>query len=368
MHGGHRNEPIMSSRNVCSMFAVEDAPMAYAHRHQHVGELFAVGASTCDVSHRWRLELCTPGPLPHVHPQPPAEGSAPRVLFVISDDPSAPLSLQVARTLMQLRSARVGGMLPIISWGRRASAMSLCGASSETKASQVQLATHRYFEAGAGENVWDYFFEQPCPACAAIGGRPGSRFFVAPVPGGGDATADDADDAHQGGLSLPAAAHQSSGQLWARRLRQRLRMARLLREFVRVRPEVARAAHELLAPWRQQAAALLGVAFDNAHRRATSAQRAALHEYADGFLRANGPRAAIVVVGAGPAELEGVRRRHGRDRVRTRDDGMPACARGPTITGGARDGRCAGLEELVDALLLVSPQAGSSRPSRDGLG
>jgi hypothetical protein len=26
------------------------------------------------------------------------------------------------------------------------------------------------------------------------------------------------------------------------------------------------------------------------------------------------------------------------------------------------------LEELVDALLLVSPQAGSSRPSRDGLG
>ena len=307
----------------------------------------------------WSGELCASAPLVPRRSPPWQSGSRVRVLMTTSDAPAEPLLVQIERTLLLLRAARAQGMVPAVFLGRHAFSPA-CAAASRG-------AANRYYDEAAGDNIWNYYFEPPVPAYApgSIVRQP-ARVFVALPASTSDGKSDD-DEEEEGGsvgggsgdVGGPAAAPTRSEPAGRpARERKRRRLARLLRDYVRVRPEVGRAAQRLLVPWRRQASALLGVALGVAPTAERT--REAMQGHISTFLRAHGtgtgPGAAVVVVGARPSELAGLRARHGAQRVRARADGEARCVdgRGDASGGDASDGgRCAGFTELIDALLLA---------------
>jgi len=218
---------------------------------------------------------------------------------------------------------------------------------------------NRYFDPSAGENVWDYFF-------APIGHNEGAasirqhraRVFVT-VPGGGAEhwrVADSVvhDNEHPHARALP----NSNMGVRRSRVRRRAHLSRLLRAFLRPNPMVSTEAYQRLSPWRQDARPVLGVALASRPTLAQGARRReATHKHVDDFVRAHGAHSLVVIVGASAAELAGFRRRHGDRRVRGPTEGAEPCPAetdvAPVPERRSGSGQCAGLEELLEALMLA---------------
>lgn len=133
-----------------------------------------------------------------------------------------------------------------------------------------------YYHESAGDNVWDYYFEPVASYRAGahtLGGRP-VRVFVAAskaFANGSSVGESSTGKSSAGKSSLGIGAGRSSALRSARispsttdasaRAQQRVRIARLVRRFLRVRPAVRAEAARLLHPLKQQgSAALLGIA------------------------------------------------------------------------------------------------------------
>jgi hypothetical protein len=311
----------------------------------------------------WTVEQCAPTSLVprSTSPHDLLLGRV-NVLLAIVDQPRVPFLKQVEQVLLQLHASMQIGMLPAVFMGSTAFVPSACAPRRSP-----------YQDDALGANAWDHHFAPLTRTYAAgdstAGGRP-VRLFVAsasdirnldsrpkqaaiaragPVAGGGAfddgqafASTQEADSA--------LGQHDSSRPL-TEIARRRLRMARLVRRFLRVKSVRLRAAAGLLRAWRERNSRLLGIAMATAADSVRPPRIEALQRIVSAFLHSHGAAAQIVVVGASPAELHTLRQRHGAQRLHTQDDGG---ARGhPCGTRDSSRGSCRGHREIVDGLLLA---------------
>ena len=337
----------------------------------------------------WSVRQCSQQWLAPEAASTPAHMDHANILLAVSDHSdqhsSSRLLHQVERILRQLHVAQQHGMLPAVFMGELFFAPTSCA-----------VGANPYFSSAAGDNIWAYYFA-PVGGYEAgttmVSSRP-ARVFVASAgenadnvrpDGAGDA--DDADDVSDAmdlaDATLPLSERVGEAPTTGaanhltvpirRRLMDVRRMARLVRQFMRVRPPILVAAARLLQEWRQTSDRLLGVAFDDGGdgTRLRQAQLDRAHRWIRSYTDAHVSTStsqmrhgvSLVVVGANAAELAWLRQRHSIARVRSQPapdnatwarlchTAMPSVPDGPRLR--ARSGPCVGLREVVDALLLA---------------
>ena len=337
----------------------------------------------------FHLTQCSRLPLVPRARIPAAAGGSFGVLLAISREHDAPLLSQAERILLQLRAARRFGLAPVAYLGERV--FTPIGCESPTPS--------RYFDRAAGENIWDYFF-RPVSDYSLFRRPPGRRavrVFVASTSKGErytDSEADvdkgaDKDDEIDEEVELdevealppfeglaippqaPLATEAESEAAWTKRVmgaeglqakrgfptsslsyaklsaskKRRIRMARLVRRYLRIHPTLLANASRLLKPWRTSASSIVGIALPSASSASSSeAGLEAIHSILENYLNNESPGSVVLVVGGGAAQLSSFRRRHGEKNVVAQPEGC---------TIGVSSAVCTGRREIIDALLLA---------------
>eukprot|EP00965_Chrysotila_dentata_P042325 1404438-Pleurochrysis_carterae.AAC.1 len=292
-------------------------------------------------SRTWSVLQCSATPLvpPVVPAGPTLIGTAGivNVLLVVSDHNNHGLFAQVERVLNQLHLAGTRGMTPFVFLGRKVFA----------SPDSCSVGENQYFEPAAGDNVWEYYFEQVSDFRLGLralhGRRP--RVLVA-----------DVDDARRHAIQRDRDAVVSyfrfdvyDDNLHQIRVRVRAMGARLLADWVRVRPPLRAEAAALIAEWRARAPRLLGV-----HLRGTDKVThpkiplERYYRYVDAYLLAN-PSALIVLCTDDASYYHAFVTRY-KSRVVSRGVGYKTrnVVRDPAISRAVK-----GKEAVVDALLLA---------------
>ena len=197
----------------------------------------------------WSVLQCSAGPLV---PPPRASfvgvSSPPRdVLLVTSQHNNHGLFAQVERVLNQLHLAGARGLVPHVFLGRKAFA----------SPTSCEVGENQYFDAAAGPNVWEYYFEPVSSyrgGNASLDGRPVRLLAVSDEDARRHAIWSDKD-----AVTSYFEFNRYDDQLHAVRTRVRRQGARLVNEWLRVRPPLLAEAAALLAPWRRRSSHLLGV-------------------------------------------------------------------------------------------------------------
>ena len=384
------------------------------------------GGSTNGGFRSWSTEQCAPAPLvPQRTSIVDSLLGRVNVLLAVSRDPQATLLTQVKKVLLQASAARRLGMVPAAFLGDVGFAPSACARRTSTyhdKAAGANVWDYYFAPLSPGYSLVPTLLtsRRPFRVFVTFGdmglGRhasmqtsmrrnrseitvstPGDdgRFDV--DDGAEEAEEEEAEEeaaeeeaaeeeaaeeeaADDGGSSdedqpsssdsTKAGASRSDGNR-APHSRQRIRMARLVRRFLRVRPPCRRAAAALLRPWRSRGgrshgdgvatamAPLLGVALhaDWSSSAGLDVQKArsvvgSMHTLIDAFLHNGGPEACVVVVGAAKDQLHLMRRRYGERHICHQDE-TPSNAGPLCADAHGSGGACAGHREVVDALLLA---------------
>ena len=197
----------------------------------------------------WSVLQCASVPLT---PRPSPSGAASPtidVLLVASDHNNHGLFGQVERVLNQLHLAGSRGLTPFVFLGRKVVA----------SADSCEIGENQYYDPTAGDNVWEYYFEQVSDyrlGAASLHSRPVRLLFAAVHDTRRHAIA------HSGDAVASYFEFQRFDEnLHTIRTRVRRMAADLVRRWVRVRAPLRQAAHALLLPWRKRSSHILGVHF-----------------------------------------------------------------------------------------------------------
>ena len=195
----------------------------------------------------WQVLQCAAVPLAPPPPPPGARAPELEVLLVASDHNNHGLFGQLERVLNQLHLAESRGVAPFVFLGRKVMA----------SPSSCNVGENQYYDPSAGDNVWEYYFEQVSSyrlGAPTLGGKP-VRLLIAA-----------AEDARRHAIhrSVDAVTSYFEFQRYDETLhaiRQRVRRvgATLVRRWVRVRAPLRHAVRALLLPWRRRSRHLLGV-------------------------------------------------------------------------------------------------------------
>ena len=195
----------------------------------------------------WSVLLCAPLPLVPLVPPPSGVPGTISLLLVSSDHNNHGLFAQVERVLNQLHAAETLGLLPYVYLGRKVAAAP----------DSCEVGENQYFSPAHGSNVWEYYFEQVSSyslGAPTLNGRPVRLLLAAAedVRRFVIRTSRDAVTSYFEFGRYDAALHEI-------RTRVRRMGARLVRQWVRVKPDIVSHVHAALVGWRRRSTHLLGV-------------------------------------------------------------------------------------------------------------
>lgn len=286
---------------------------------------------------QWNAFQCARVPLVPAEAAWAAKARGVKVLMVGSDHNNHGLFAQVERALNQLYVAETLGLMPFVYLGE------MVWASPDS----CSNGKNQYYDATAGDNVWEYYFEPVSPyqlgaptvdrravRLLLIGEAQARRFAIDHA---GDAVTSYFDFNRFDAPDLE--------------LRQRVRSlgAKLLRRWVRIKHPLRREAAALLRRWRGGGGGLLGVHLRGTDKAAhPKVPLSRFTKLADRYLAAF-PNASIVLCTDDASyHARFVERYGGRVRSRTAGYAVENVVRDPTLARARK-----GADAVIDALLLA---------------
>lgn len=311
-----------------------------------VGELFLQGPSDHQTQSRfacesirmpWFLEACSAEPFTgqRVGTQSvmhALQAQHHRFLLAVNDAPVLTLLRQVEAALFNLREADHYGLVPTVFLGDSASACS----------GKKNAANTRY-HANVGDNVWDYYFQPLASIGAKVGEQRLSRVFVT-----------------RGNASIREAYARANEPRQHKPHAYHVTAARLVRRFLRIRPELLGALLDLLplemrGPRRRSTVLGVPATRHELHPSSTTRQRIV------GFL-AEHPR-HVLVLAKDVSDAARLSSSLGTAVSVITDETISGkCSTALLHANASKSGPIAGCVEVLRALLLVRavPQARDS--------